>query len=54
MFILIQKNTNFYNEFYVHIVVWFVLVWKYDEMKCNLVSRVFFKVFWSANFGYMK
>jgi hypothetical protein len=54
MFIVIQKSTDFYNEFYVHIVVWIVLVRKYDETKCNLVSRFFYNVFWSADFGYMK
>jgi hypothetical protein len=41
MFIVIQKNTDFYSEFYVHIVVWVVLVWDNDEMKCNLVFEVF-------------
>jgi len=41
MFIVIQKSIDFYSEFYVHIVVWIVLVWKYDEMKCNLVFEVF-------------
>jgi len=40
MFIVIQKSIDFYSEFYVHIVVWIVLVWKYDEMKCNLVFEV--------------
>jgi hypothetical protein len=54
MFIVIQKNTDFYIEFYVHIVVWIFLVWKYDEMKCNLVSGVFYNVFLSADSYYMK
>jgi hypothetical protein len=45
MFTVIYININFYNEFYVHIVVWIVLVWEYDEMKCNIISRVFFKMY---------
>jgi len=31
--------------FYVHIVVWIVLVWQYDEMKCNFVYGVFYNIF---------
>jgi hypothetical protein len=54
MFIVIQRNRHFYNEFYVHIFVWIVLVWEYDEMKCNLVSGIFYNVFWNTNFAYMK
>jgi len=42
MFTIIQRSVDFYIEFYVHIVVWIVLVWKYDEMKCNIVFGVFF------------
>ncbi len=41
MFIIIQRSINFYNEFYVHIVVWIVIVLEYDEMKCNIVFGVF-------------
>jgi len=26
----------------------------YDEMNCNIVSKVFYKVFWSADSGYMQ
>jgi hypothetical protein len=44
MFIIIQRSIDFYTEFYVRIVVWIVLLWEYDEMKCNLVFRVFYNV----------
>jgi hypothetical protein len=32
----------------------FSIVWKYDEMNYNLVSRVIYNVFWSADSSYMK
>jgi hypothetical protein len=32
----------------------FAVVSKYDEMKCNFGSGVFYNVFWSAHFGYME
>jgi hypothetical protein len=32
----------------------FSLVSKYDEMNCNIVSGVFYNIFWSVDFGYMK
>jgi hypothetical protein len=54
MFTVTYKNTDFYNEFYVHIVVWVVLVWEYDEMNCDFVFGVSNNIFWSTNFGYMK
>ncbi len=41
MCIVIQRSIDFYNEFYVHIVVWIFLVWEYGEMKCNLVFGAF-------------
>jgi hypothetical protein len=46
MITIIQRSTNFYNEFYVHIVVWIILVREYDEMKCNFVSGVFFTMYY--------
>jgi hypothetical protein len=46
MFIVIQISTDFYSEFYVHIVVWIILAWEYDEMKWNLVFGIFYNVFW--------
>jgi len=54
MFSVIQRSTNFYNEFYVHLLCEFSVVLDYDEMNCNLVSRVFLNVFWNENYGYMQ
>jgi hypothetical protein len=42
MFSIIQKNTNFYNEIYVHLLCEFSILLDYDEMNCNLVFGVFF------------
>jgi hypothetical protein len=42
MFLEIQKSTNFYNEFYIHLLCEFFVVSDYDEM--NLVYGVFFKM----------
>jgi hypothetical protein len=53
MFLVIQRNTNFYNEFYVHLLCGFLVVLNYDEMNCNLIYGIFYNVFWSANFGYI-
>jgi hypothetical protein len=37
---------------FMHIIVWIVLVWKYDEMKCKLVSKVFFTMYFEiADYG---
>jgi len=45
MFLEIQKNTDFYNEFYIHFLCEFFVVLNYDET--NIISRVFFyNVFW--------
>jgi len=44
-FLIIQKNTDFYNEFMFILLSEFFVVSKYDEMNCNLVTRVFFSVF---------
>jgi hypothetical protein len=55
MFSIIQQSTNFYNEFYVYIVVWIFCSIKNDEKNCNIVSGDFFyNVFWNANSNYMK
>ncbi len=54
MFSIIQRSTNFYSQFYVHLLCDFFGVSEYDEMNCDLVSRVFYNLFWSANFGYMQ
>ncbi len=32
----------------------YVVVLELDEMNWNIVSRVFYNVFWSTDFGYMK
>jgi hypothetical protein len=32
----------------------FSIVSEYDEMNCNVVSGVFYNVFWSAYSNYMK
>jgi hypothetical protein len=38
--LVIQRITNFYNEFYIHLLCEFFVVLNYDEMNCNLISRV--------------
>jgi hypothetical protein len=53
MFLVIQKNTYFYNEFYIHLLCEFSVVLNYDET--NLVFGVFFyNVLWSENYDYMQ
>jgi len=52
MFVVIQRNINFYSAFYVYIIVWIFVVLEYDEMNYNL--RGFYNVFWSVDSGYMK
>jgi hypothetical protein len=54
MFSIIQRSTDFYNEFYVHLLCKFSVVLDYDEMNCNLVSGVFYNVFWNVDSGYMQ
>jgi hypothetical protein len=54
MFSVIQRNTNFYNELYVHILWEIFIVLNHDEMNCNIVFRVFYNVFQSADSGYMQ
>jgi len=54
MFSVIQISINFYNEFYVNLLCEYFEVLDYDEMNCNIVSGVFYNVFWSAIFGYMQ
>jgi hypothetical protein len=41
MFSVIQRNINFYNEFYVHILCGFPIVSHYDEMNYNIVLEFF-------------
>jgi hypothetical protein len=53
MFSVIYKSIDFYNEFYVHFLCEFSIISDYDQMNCNLVSRILYNVFWSADFGYM-
>jgi hypothetical protein len=45
MFLIIQRSIDFYSEFYVHFVCEFFIMLDYDEMNCNIVSRVFYNVF---------
>jgi hypothetical protein len=53
MFLAIQKNIDFYSEFYVHFVYEFLMVLNFDEMNYNILFGVFFNVLWSADSGYM-
>jgi hypothetical protein len=46
MFLVIQRNIDFYNEFFV--------VSKYDEMNCNLIFWVFNNVLKNVDSNYMK
>jgi hypothetical protein len=41
MFLAIQKNIDFYNEFYVHFVCEFFIVSNYNEMNCKLFLELF-------------
>ncbi len=45
IFLVIQRSIDFYSEFFV--------VLDYDKMNCDLVSGVFYNVFWSADSSYM-
>jgi hypothetical protein len=54
MFLVIQKNINFYSVFYVHLLCEFFIVLDYDEMNYNLVSGVFYNVFSSVDSSYMQ
>jgi hypothetical protein len=42
MFLVIQRSTNFYNEFNVHLLCDFFVVLDYDEMNCNIIFGGFF------------
>jgi hypothetical protein len=53
MFLVIQRNKNFYIEFYVHILCEFFVMSNYDEMNCNHVFGDFYDVFWNVDFDYM-
>jgi hypothetical protein len=52
MFLVIQKNKDFYNEFYVKLLSEFDVVLNYDEMNCTLIFGVFYNVLWSADSSY--
>jgi len=54
MFLVIQRSTNFYNEFYVYLLCEFFVVLDYDEMNCNVVFGVFYNAFWSVDSSYMQ
>jgi len=45
MFLVIQKNTYFYNEFYIELLYEFSIVLDHDEMNCNIVSGVLFLMY---------
>jgi hypothetical protein len=45
MFSIIQRSTNFYREFYVHLLCGFLVVLDCEEMNCNLVSAIFIMYF---------
>jgi hypothetical protein len=48
MFLVIQRNTYFYGEFYIHLLNEFFVISNYDEMNYYMVSGVFtmyFKVY---------
>jgi hypothetical protein len=45
MFSVMQRNTNFYNEIYVHLLCEFSIMLNYDEMNCIFVFGVFNNVF---------
>jgi hypothetical protein len=45
MFSIIQRGTNFYSEFDVHLLCELFVVSNYDEMNYNLVFGVFYNVF---------
>jgi hypothetical protein len=41
MFLVIQRITNFYNDFYVYFLCEFFVVLDYDEMNNNIVLKFF-------------
>ncbi len=45
MFSVLQKNIDFNNEFYVHLLCELFVMLNYDEMNYNLISGVFTKYF---------
>jgi len=54
VFLVIQRSTNFYSEFCVHLLCEFYVMLDDDEMNCNIVFGVLYNVFQSANSGYME
>jgi hypothetical protein len=45
MFLVIQINTYLYSEVYIDHLCEFFVISNYDEMNCNIISTVFYKVF---------
>jgi hypothetical protein len=45
MILVIQKNIDFYSEFYVHFLCGFPVVLEYNEMNCNLIFGIFYDAF---------
>jgi hypothetical protein len=45
MFSIILRSRDFYIEFYAHFLCGFLIMLDYDEMNCNIVSRIFYNVF---------
>jgi hypothetical protein len=54
MFSIIQRSTDFYNEFCVQLLCEFSIVLDYDEMNCTLIFGVLYNVLWSVDFGYLQ
>jgi hypothetical protein len=54
MLLVIHRRIDFYRELYVHLLCELFGVSDYDEMNCNLVSGVFYNVFWSVDSGCMQ
>jgi hypothetical protein len=48
------KGKGFWVNFMFILLCEFYVVLEYDEMNCNLVSRVFYNVFWNADSSYMQ
>jgi len=42
MFLVIQRSTYFYNEFYIQLLCEFSILSYHDEMNCNLIFGGFF------------
>ncbi len=42
MFSIIQRSTNFYCEFYLHLLCGFLIMLNYDGMNYNIVFGIFY------------